>query len=72
MNRIACAALLAGILATGCTRDDRDGTRQKTKEAGRELRHEADQAKQKLKEGWRETKKEVKDDVKKLNEHDRH
>ena len=59
----ACAAVMSLILATGCSRDDRYGTKAKTDEAGRELRRDAQQAKQKIKEGFEETKKEVREGV---------
>ena len=63
MRILACAGVMALLVATGCSRDDRYGTREKTDQAGRELRRDADQAKQKIKEGVEETKKEVREGV---------
>jgi hypothetical protein len=66
MKRFASAAVLAALLMTGCTKDDRYGTRAKTGEADREIKHDAKVAEKKIKEGWDKTKEEVKDDVDKL------
>ena len=63
MRILACAGVMALILATSCSRADRYGTKAKTDEARRELKRDADQAKQKIREGYEETKKEVREGV---------
>ncbi len=68
MKRFASAAILAAVLMTGCTKDDRYGTRAKTGEADREMKHDAEVAKDKIKEGWQETKQEVKKGVDELKD----
>ena len=63
MKPFVYTALFMSLLVTGCTRDDRYGTKAKTGEANREIHKDAEEAKAKVKEGWMETKKEVKQGV---------
>ncbi len=68
MRRFAFTAILAGAMLTGCTNNDRYGTRERTGEANREIQKDAKEASAKLKEGWQKTKAEVKDGVEKLKD----
>ena len=59
MRILACAGVMALILATGCSRDDRYGTKAKADEAGRELKRDAAEASKKLKEGADQIRREA-------------
>ena len=48
MRTLVCTGVMALLFMTGCSRNDRYGTKEKTDQAGRELRKDADQAQRKV------------------------